>query len=174
MNFSKFKRKTLLYVRFYVKNIFSYSTFFLFTVESLKKVLLHNGGFCNGCITKRILLLQDLLSKKTNIMQIMAKNIPIFINLIFYHRENVKLVHFTALSLSYANTVLWRRSCKIHRFVAAPSKRGCVVLFFLHLAHFLKKLFLLFFVQLCQIIIYNISLVPPSLRLRGCVRGPNF
>jgi hypothetical protein len=26
------------------------------------KVLLHNGGFCNGCITKRILLLQAFLS----------------------------------------------------------------------------------------------------------------
>jgi hypothetical protein len=28
-------------------------------------VLLHNGGFCNGCITKRILLLQAFLSKET-------------------------------------------------------------------------------------------------------------
>jgi hypothetical protein len=29
-----------------------------------------------------------------------------FIYLIFYHREIVKLDHFTTLSLSYANTVL--------------------------------------------------------------------
>ncbi len=60
--------------------------------------------------------------KKTNIMQIMTKKITIFIYLIFYeyHREISKLDHFMALSLSYANTVLWRSRCKIHRFVAAP------------------------------------------------------
>ncbi len=68
------------------------------------KVLLHNGGFCSGCITKRILLLQAFLS--TNIMQIMTKNITIFIYLIFYQREIVKQDHFMALSLSYANTFL--------------------------------------------------------------------
>jgi hypothetical protein len=39
-------------------------------------------------------------------MQIMRKNITNFIYLIFYHREIVKLDHFMALSLSYANTVL--------------------------------------------------------------------
>ncbi len=51
----------------------------------------------------------------------MTKNIKIFIYLIFYHREIVKLDHFImTLSLSYANTVLWRSRCKIHRFVAAP------------------------------------------------------
>ncbi len=37
-------------------------------------VLLHNDGFCNGCITKRILLLQAYHSWETNIMQIMTKN----------------------------------------------------------------------------------------------------
>ncbi len=79
--------------------------------------LLHNGVFCNGCITKRILL---CFHKKTNIMQIMTKNITIFIFLIFYHREIVKLDHFMTLSLSYANTVLLRSRCKIHRFLAAP------------------------------------------------------
>ncbi len=65
-------------------------------------VLLQNGGFCNGgCITKRILLLQAFHSlKKTNIMQIMTKNITFFINLIFYHKEIVKLDHFMTLSLS--------------------------------------------------------------------------
>ncbi len=33
----------------------------------------------------------------------------------------MKLDHFMTLSLSYANTVLWRSRCKIHRYVAAPS-----------------------------------------------------
>jgi hypothetical protein len=60
------------------------------------------------------------IPKKTNIMQIMTKNDKIFIYLIFYHREIVKLDHFMTLSLSYANTVLCRSRCKIHRFVAAP------------------------------------------------------
>jgi hypothetical protein len=46
------------------------------------------------------------IHKKTNIMQILTKNITIFIYLIFYHREIVKLDHFMTLSLSYANTVL--------------------------------------------------------------------
>jgi hypothetical protein len=58
-------------------------------------------------------------------MQIMMKNITIFIYLIFYHRAIVKLDHFMTLSLSYAkNTVLWRIRCKIHRFVAAPYQNG--------------------------------------------------
>ncbi len=35
------------------------------------------------------------------------KNSRIFIYLIFYHREIVKLDHFMTVSLSYANTVLW-------------------------------------------------------------------
>ncbi len=43
---------------------------------------------------------------KTNIMQIMTKNITIFMYLIFYHREIVKLDHFMALFLSYVNTVV--------------------------------------------------------------------
>ncbi len=40
--------------------------------------------------------------------------------LIFYHSEIVTLDHFIILSLSFANTVLLRSRCKIHRFVAAP------------------------------------------------------
>jgi hypothetical protein len=50
----------------------------------------------------------------------MTKNIKLFIYLIFYHREIVKLDHFIILSLSFANTVLLCSRCKIHRFVAAP------------------------------------------------------
>ncbi len=46
------------------------------------------------------------IHKKTNIMQIMKKNNTIFIYLIFYHREILKLDNFLTLSLSYANTVL--------------------------------------------------------------------
>ncbi len=73
------------------------------------------NGFCSYKLS---------FHKKTNIMQIMTKNITILIYLVFYHRETVKLDYFMTLSLSYANTVLWRsRRCKIHRFVAAPLKR---------------------------------------------------
>ncbi len=57
-------------------------------------------------------------------MQIMAKNIKIFIYLIFDHSEIVKPDHIMTLSLRYANTVLWRSRCKIHRFVAAPKSTG--------------------------------------------------
>ncbi len=46
------------------------------------------------------------IHKKTNIMQIMTKNITIFIYLLFYHRAIVKLDNFMTLSLSYANTFL--------------------------------------------------------------------
>jgi hypothetical protein len=55
------------------------------------------NGFCSYKLS---------VHKKTNIMQIMAKNIKIFINLIFYHRGIVKLYHFMTLSLSYATTVM--------------------------------------------------------------------
>ncbi len=84
-------------------------------------VMLHNGGFCNGCITKRILLLQAFHSQENQYYADYDKKYYIFIYLFFYHREIVKLDHFVTLSLSYANTVLWRSRCKIHRFVAAPS-----------------------------------------------------
>ncbi len=55
------------------------------------------NGFCPDKLS---------IHKKTDIMQIMTKNIKIFINLLFYNREIVKLDHFMTLSLSYANTVL--------------------------------------------------------------------
>ncbi len=69
------------------------------------------NGFCSYSI-----------HKKTNIMQIMSKNVTIFIYLIYYHREMVKLDHFMTLFLSYANTVLWRSRCKIHRFLAVRNQ----------------------------------------------------
>ncbi len=79
------------------------------------------------------------INRKTNIMQIMTKNIKIFICLIFNHREIVKLDYIRTLSLSYAdaNAVQWCSRCKIHRFVAAPFShshegQGCLPLF--HLA----------------------------------------
>jgi hypothetical protein len=68
-------------------------------------VLPHNGEFCNGCITKRTLLLQAFHSQENQYYADYDKNITFFINLIFYHREIVKL-DFMTLSLSYANTVL--------------------------------------------------------------------
>ncbi len=55
------------------------------------------NGFCSYKLS---------IHKKTNIMQIMTKNITILFYLIFYHREIVKLDHFMKLSLSYANMVL--------------------------------------------------------------------
>jgi hypothetical protein len=55
------------------------------------------NGFCSFKLS---------IHKKTNIMQIVTKNIALFINLIFFHREIVKLDHFMTLSLSYSNTVL--------------------------------------------------------------------
>jgi hypothetical protein len=55
------------------------------------------NGFCSYTLS---------FHKKANIMQIMTKNITIFIYLIFFHREIVKLDHFMALFLSFANTVL--------------------------------------------------------------------
>jgi hypothetical protein len=42
--------------------------------------------------------LQLSIHKKTNIMQIMTKNIKFFINLIFNHREIGKLDNFMTLS----------------------------------------------------------------------------
>ncbi len=69
-------------------------------------VLLHNGGFCNGCITKRILLLQAFHSQGNQYYADYDKKITFLIHLIFYHKEIVKLDHFMTLSLSYANTVL--------------------------------------------------------------------
>jgi hypothetical protein len=55
------------------------------------------NGFCSCKLA---------IHKKTNILQIMTKNMKIFIYLIFYYREIAKLDHFMTLSLSYANTVL--------------------------------------------------------------------
>ncbi len=55
------------------------------------------NGFCTYKLS---------IHKKTNIMQIMRKNITIFIYSIFYYRKIVKLDHFMTLSLSYANTGL--------------------------------------------------------------------
>ncbi len=69
------------------------------------------NGFCSFKLS---------IHKKTNIMQIVTKNIALFINLIFYDRKLLKLDHFMTLSLSNLNTVLWCSRCKIHRFVAVP------------------------------------------------------
>ncbi len=51
-------------------------------------VLLQNGGFCNGCIAKRILLLQAFHSQENQYYADYDKKFLIFfIYLIFYHRE---------------------------------------------------------------------------------------
>jgi hypothetical protein len=56
-------------------------------------VLLNNGGFCNGCITKRSLILQAFHSQENQYHADYDKNITFFINLIFHHREKtVKLL----------------------------------------------------------------------------------
>ncbi len=49
-------------------------------IKKIRKVLLHNGGFCNGCNHKTDFCSYELsIHKKTNIMQIMTKNIIIFL-----------------------------------------------------------------------------------------------
>ncbi len=84
-------------------------------------VLPHNAGFCNGCITKRILFLQAFHSQENQYYADYYKKYYIFhyFNLLPV-REVVKLDQFMTLSLSYVKTVLWSSHCKIHRFVAAP------------------------------------------------------
>ncbi len=59
-------------------------------------VLLHNGGFYNGSITKRILLLQAFPSQENQYYADYDKKIKItiFIYLVFYGREIVKVDHF--------------------------------------------------------------------------------
>ncbi len=69
------------------------------TVDSA--MVASQNGFCSCKLS---------IKKKTNIMQIMTKKITFYINLIFYHREIVKL-DFMTLSLSNA--------CK-HRSVMQP------------------------------------------------------
>jgi hypothetical protein len=54
-------------------------------------------GFCSFKLS---------IHKKTNIMKIMTNNINIFIYLIFFYREVVKIDKFSALSFIYAKTVL--------------------------------------------------------------------
>ncbi len=77
------------------------------TVDSAMAAL--QKGFCSHKLS---------IHKKTNIKYYADYYI------IFYHREIVKLDHFTTFFFSYANTVLWRSRCKIHRFVAAPSRQS--------------------------------------------------
>jgi hypothetical protein len=69
-------------------------------------VLLHNGEFCNGCITKGILLLQAFHSQENQYYADYDKKYYNFYYLIFYNREIVKLDNFMPLSFCYANTVL--------------------------------------------------------------------
>jgi hypothetical protein len=66
------------------------------------RVLLHNCGFCNGCITKRFVLLQAFHSQENQYYADNDKKIYIFYKI----REIVKLYDFMALSLSYENTDL--------------------------------------------------------------------
>ncbi len=54
----------------------------------------YNAGFCNGCITNRILLLQAFQSQENQYnADYMTKILIFFSNLIFYQREIVKLDH---------------------------------------------------------------------------------
>ncbi len=90
-------------------------------------VLLHNRGFCNDDRTDFALTSLPFV-RKPILCRTMTKNITIFIYLIFYHREMVKLDHF--------NTVLWCGLFKIHRFVAVPRSFGtslCSAKAYLHI-----------------------------------------
>jgi hypothetical protein len=53
-------------------------------------VLLHYGGFCNGSITKRILLLLYLPSEENRYYSEHDKNIPVSITISFYQRAAFK------------------------------------------------------------------------------------
>ncbi len=83
-------------------------------------VLLLNGGFCKGCITKRCCLTQEIchimnLYHKRSMRKAESNNI---LN-IFCH------VHYNICFLLKekhvrAKSVLWWSSCRIHHYVAAP------------------------------------------------------
>ncbi len=101
--------------------MFTWQTSFVLYAVHKFCMLLDNGGFCNGCITKRILLLQAFhLQENQYYADYDEKYIKNF-NSIFYHSEIVKLDHFMTLSLNYVNTVLYWSHCKIHQFEDAPN-----------------------------------------------------
>ncbi len=76
-------------------------------------MLLHNGGFCSGCITKRILLLQAFYSKENQNYADYEKK----------YREIVKLVHFMTLSLVMQTPFCDAAVAKSTVFVAAPTQQ---------------------------------------------------
>ncbi len=81
------------------------------------KMLPHNGGFCNGCITKRTLLLQAFHAYENQYYADYDKKYYNFIYLFFYHREIVILDHFVPLFLSYRNTVMQLLQYLLKRFL---------------------------------------------------------
>ncbi len=64
------------------------------------------SGFCNGCVTKRILLLQAFHSHENQ----------------YYADYDKKILHFLLIYSFIMEKlyVLWCSRCKIHRFVATP------------------------------------------------------
>ncbi len=94
-------------------------------------LLLHNGGFCNGCITKRILLLQAFHSWGNQYYQIMTKNIKISIYLIFYHRNIVKLDHFYA-ALAESTVCSSTKNTCLAEFRTEPNLTMWISSFFEH------------------------------------------
>jgi hypothetical protein len=83
-------------------------------------VLLHNGGFRNSCITKRILLCNHSLNEKANIFQNVTTFFYYFISFV------IRQDHYEAQFLSYAHTILRCNRCKIHRYVVAPFSHDIV------------------------------------------------
>jgi hypothetical protein len=65
-----------------------------------ERVLLHKVDSAMSASQNGFCSCKLFIHKKTNNMQIMTKKITIFIYLIFYHREIVKLDQFMTLSLT--------------------------------------------------------------------------
>jgi hypothetical protein len=73
------------------------------------------NGFCSYKLS---------IHKKTNIMQIMTKKYYNFLKLIVYHTEIVKIDHFMAHSLSYANRFV-TQPLQNPPFCPAPINYSC-------------------------------------------------
>jgi hypothetical protein len=69
-------------------------------------VLLHYGGFRNGSITKRILLLLYFPSEENQYYSEHDKNIRVSITISFYQRAAFKKDRYMTHFLNYANAVL--------------------------------------------------------------------
>ncbi len=71
----------------------------LMNKTGIRRVLLHNGGFCNGCITERIFSTYIEVTsfpfvRKPILFRKWEKTLDIFSTFIFYHRAVMKQDHY--------------------------------------------------------------------------------